>query len=148
MKLSEDFQQDKKSVSKTINKILDRINYISGEINDLFKLQLQLGMLEVKDAGKKFALDSITLIAGAILGLISLLVLTVLLILILGNVLPISQPWNYTVSTGIILLLYIILSSLLIINGLKKIRSKSLLPTATIDEIKIDKEWIKGIPKS
>lgn len=119
---------------------------IVGDIGDLIKQQLEYAQQEVKKDLKQTAKASALIGVGAVIALLSLVVLTFMLVHLLHGM---TSPPGYDPASlplwacyGIVGLVTLTIGGGLIFAGVKKFQSFNPLPDQTVQTIKENVEWL------
>ena len=122
-----------------------RLGEIAENLSDLFTLRIDLLKTELRDSAKTAALNSVYIVAGGLLALVALFILSAALIVGLAILLPWIMVVSVAVACLIVGAVYTVVAVLLIKFGINHLKEHGLAPLQSLSEIRKDKQWINEI---
>ena len=110
---------------------------IVGNIQGIIRSEVQLAKAEVKEDATAMGRAAGMLVAGAVLGIYALGILLLFVVYALEGPLP---DWAAALIVGLVVAA---IAGVLVMLGLKRIKSVNPAPDKTIDSIKEDVQWVK-----
>lgn len=123
------------------------VSRLGDDVMQLFKSQLELFKVEIKEEANAYA-RNITLIAiGAVIATIGFALLNVAIAFAVSTLFAqanFSQPASYAlgfVATGAF---YVLIGGIVVLLMKNKLARQDLVPERTVAELRKDKEWLKN----
>jgi len=116
----------------------EMIGNISGDLSQLFRQEVELAKVEMKQEAAKAGKAAGMLGAAAFAGYLAVVLLSFALVFALGNVMDLG--W----AALIVAVLWGIVGAVLLANGRKKLKTVDPMPRRTVDTIKEDAQWLKN----
>jgi uncharacterized membrane protein YqjE len=116
------------------------IGRLAGEVGELVKLHVELVKEETKQEARAAGKASGMLTGGAVAGLLALILLSFAAAWGLAEVMPAGFAFL------IVGAVWAVAAAVLVILGRKRLQELDPAPTATIEEIQEDKQWLKKQP--
>jgi uncharacterized membrane protein YqjE len=110
---------------------------IVSNIQNIIRSEVRLAKAEIREDATSMARAAGMLVAGAVLGIYALGILLLFVVYALRGPLP---DWAAALIVGIAVAA---IAGILVMVGLKKIKSVNPAPEQTIDSIKEDVQWVK-----
>jgi len=114
------------------------ISDISDGLSRLFRQEVELAKVEIKDEATKAGKAAGMLSGAAIAGLLTAFMLSLALMYALGNVMDLG--W----AALIVAVLWAVVTAVLVTTGRNRLRSVSPVPRQTVDTLKEDAKWLKN----
>ena len=124
------------------------VGKIAEDVGDLVTLRIDLLKVELRDGARTIASNSIYVLAGGLVALFALAVITTAIIVGVAAALPWSPLVSVAVAALIIGVIYSIAAFFLIRFGIEHFKKRSVKPEQSIREVWKDKEWMQDIQKS
>lgn len=116
------------------------VGRLAGEVSELVKLHVELVKEETKQEAKAAGKASAMLTGGAVAALLALILLSFAVAWGLAEVMPAGFAFL------IVGAVWAVVAAVLVIVGRKRLQELEPAPTATIEEIQEDKQWLKKQP--
>jgi len=114
------------------------IGNISNDLSTLFRQEVELAKVELKQEASKAGKAAGMLGAAGFAGYMTLLLLSLALVAALGNVI------DYGWAALIVAVIWGIVGAVLYANGRKKLKTVDPTPRRTVDTLKEDAQWLKN----
>jgi uncharacterized membrane protein YqjE len=114
------------------------IGNISNDLSTLFRQEVELAKVELKQEASKAGKAAGMLGAAGYAGHLMLVLLSFALVFALGNVM------DYGWAALIVGAIWGIVAAILFVNGRKKLKTVDPVPHRTVDTIKEDAQWLKN----
>jgi len=116
----------------------DLIGNISNDLSQLFRQEVELAKVELKQEAAKAGKAAGFLGAAGFAGYLTVVLLSFALVFALGNVMDLG--W----AALIVAVIWGIVGAVLYANGRKKLKTVDPVPHRTVDTIKEDAQWLKN----
>lgn len=137
---------DSREVRDVFGYLGELFSKLSTDAGNLINLQVELLKAELRESTAIMARNSVLILAGAVVGAITLAVITLAIIGFIATALPFeSDIMAWAVSALIVGVVYALIAGGLVFAGIKNFKERNMAPTRSIEEIKRDKEWVKEI---
>jgi uncharacterized membrane protein YqjE len=114
------------------------IGNISNDLSQLFRQEVELAKVELKQEAAKAGKAAGMLGAAGFAGYLTVVLLSFALVFALGNVMDLG--W----AALIVAVIWGIVGAVLYANGRKKLKTVDPMPRQTVDTIKEDAQWLKN----
>jgi len=114
------------------------IGNISNDLSQLFRQEVELAKVELKEEASKAGKAAGMLGAAAFAGYLVVMLLSAALVAALSNVM--DTGW----AALIVAVLWAIVGGVLYANGRKKLKTVDPMPRRTVDTLKEDAQWLKN----
>jgi len=114
------------------------IGEISDDLSKLFRQEVELAKVELKQEASKAGKAAGMLGAAGFAGYMTVLLLSFALVYALANVM--DHGWAFL----IVAVIWGIVGAVLFANGRKKAKDVSPMPTRTVETLKEDAQWLKN----
>jgi uncharacterized membrane protein YqjE len=114
------------------------IGNISNDLSQLFRQEVELAKVELKQEASKAGKAAGMLGAAAFAGYLVVMLLSAALVAALSNVM--DTGW----AALIVAVLWAIVGGVLYANGRKKLKTVDPMPRRTVDTLKEDAQWLKN----
>jgi uncharacterized membrane protein YqjE len=114
------------------------IGNISNDLSQLFRQEVELAKVELKQEASKAGKAAGMLGAAGFAGYLAVVLLSFALVFALSNVM--DPGW----AALIVAVIWGIVGAVLFVNGRKKLKTVDPMPRRTVDTIKEDAQWLKN----
>lgn len=114
------------------------IGNISNDLSQLFRQEVELAKVELKQEAAKAGKAAGMLSAAAFAGYLTVVLLSFALVFALGNVMDLG--W----AALIVAVIWAVVGAVLFVNGRKKLKTVDPVPHRTVDTMKEDAQWLKN----
>ena len=123
------------------------VSRLGDDVMQLFKSQLELFKVEIKEEANAYA-RNITLIAiGAVIATIGFALLNVAIAFAVSTLFAqanFSQPASYALGFVVTGAFYVLIGGIVVLLMKNKLARQDLVPERTVAELRKDKEWLKN----
>lgn len=126
------------SATSTEPSVSDLIGRLTSDVSTLFREELELAKVELRQEAQKAGKAAGKLGAAAVVGFIAALLLSWALAWLIALALG---AWAGFAIVGVI---YAIVAAVLGLNGKKQLQAVNPTPEQTVDTLQDDKEWVKN----
>lgn len=141
-----DGMSDGRDMSDVFHYLGELFSKLSSDAGNLINLQIELLKAELRESATVVARNSILLMAGGVVGILAVAVITFAIIGFVASMLPITDNiMAWAVAALIVGVLYALVAGGLAFAGLKSFKNRNIAPERSIEEMKRDKEWVKEI---
>jgi uncharacterized membrane protein YqjE len=123
------------------------VSRLGDDVMQLFKSQLELFKVEIKEEANAYA-RNITLIAiGAVIATVGFALLNVAIAFAVSTLFAqanFSQPASYALGFVVTGAFYVLIGGIVVLLMKNKLAKQDLVPERTVAELRKDKEWLKN----
>ena len=123
------------------------VGRLGDDVMELFKSQLELFKVEIKEEANAYA-RNITLIAiGAVIATVGFALLNVAIAFAVSTLFAqanFSQPASYALGFVVTGVFYLIVGAILVMLMKSRLAKQELVPQRTVQELRKDKQWLKN----
>lgn len=134
----------KRSDSESLPTLVSRLG---DDVMQLFKSQLELFKVEIKEEANAYA-RNITMIAiGAVIATVGFALLNVAIAFAVSTLFAqanFSQPASYALGFVVTGAFYVLIGGIIVLLMKNKLAKQDLVPERTVAELRKDKEWLKN----
>lgn len=123
------------------------VSRLGDDVMDLFKSQLELFKVEVKEEVNTYATRIAVIAVGAVIATVGFALLNVAVAFAVSTLFAgagFSQPASYAlgfVATGAF---YVLVGAIVVLVTKNRLAKQNLVPERTVQELRKDKEWLKN----
>ena len=123
------------------------VSRLGDDVMQLFKSQLELFKVEIKEEANAYA-RNITLIAiGAVIATVGFALLNVAIAFAVSTLFAqanFSQPASYALGFVVTGAFYVLIGGIVVLLMKNRLAKQDLVPERTVAELRKDKEWLKN----
>jgi len=128
--------------SAEANGLADLIKRLTADLGTMISLKIELLKAELRESVGGYAKDGVMLGIAAVMGVFAALFINIMLMFLIARLLPFSDPINYALGALAVTLLHGIGAAILVMMAQKRMKTRSLVPQRSLEEMKRDKQWI------
>ena len=136
--MSTPFRQEPRAEEVSETSVGELIGNISNDLSTLFRQEVELAKVELKQEAAKAGKAGGMLGGAAFAGYLAVVLLSFALVFALDAIMP--AGW----AALIVAVLWGIIGAVLFVNGKKKLKTVDPVPRRTVDTIKEDAQWLKN----
>ena len=123
------------------------VSRLGDDVMELFKSQLELFKVEIKEEANAYA-RSITMIAiGAVIATVGFALLNVAIAFAVSTLFAqanFSQPASYALGFVVTGAFYVLIGGIIVLLMKNRLAKQDLVPQRTVAELRKDKQWLKN----
>ena len=123
------------------------VGRLGDDVMDLFKSQLELFKVEIKEEANAYA-RGITMIAiGAVIATVGFALLNVAIAFAVSTLFAqanFSQPASYALGFVVTGAFYVLIGGIVVLLMKNRLAKQDLMPQRTVAELRKDKQWLKN----
>jgi uncharacterized membrane protein YqjE len=123
------------------------VSRLGDDVMDLFKSQLELFKVEIKEEANAYA-RGITMIAiGAVIATVGFALLNVAIAFAVSTLFAqanFSQPASYALGFVVTGAFYVLVGGIVVLLMKNRLAKQDLVPQRTVQELRKDKQWLKN----
>ena len=123
------------------------VSRLGDDVMELFKSQLELFKVEIKEEANAYA-RSITMIAvGAVIATVGFALLNVAIAFAVSTLFAqanFSQPASYALGFVVTGAFYVLVGGIIVLLMKNRLAKQDLVPQRTVAELRKDKQWLKN----
>ena len=123
------------------------VGRLGDDVMDLFKSQLELFKVEVKEEVNTYTRGIATLAIGGVIATVGFALLNVAIAFAVSTLFSqawFSQPASYALGFVVTGAFYVLIGGIIVLLMKNRLAKQDLVPQRTVQELRKDKEWLKN----
>lgn len=123
------------------------VGRLGDDVMDLFKSQLELFKVEIKEEANAYARAITTIAIGAVIATVGFALLNVAIAFAVSTLFAranFSQPASYALGFVVTGAFYVLIGGIIVLLMKKRLAKQDLVPQRTVAELRKDKQWLKN----
>lgn len=123
------------------------VGRLGDDVMDLFKSQLELFKVEVKEEVSTYATRIAMIAVGAVIATVGFALLNVAIAFAVSTLFAeaqFSQPATYALGFVVTGAFYVLVGGIVVLVMKNRLARQNLVPQRTVQELRKDKEWLKN----
>ena len=123
------------------------VSRLGDDVMDLFKSQLELFKVEVKEEVNTYTRGIATLAIGGVIATVGFALLNVAIAFAVSTLFSqagFSQPASYALGFVVTGAFYVLIGGIIVLLMKNRLAKQDLVPKRTVQELRKDKEWLKN----